>query len=40
MGLRVYQFLKEPLIRRFGEEWYNELTLTAKELLKTELERN
>ncbi len=40
MGLRVYQFLKEPLIRRFGEEWYNELTLTAKELLKTEPERN
>ena len=40
MGLRVYQFLKEPLIRRFGEEWYNELTLTAKELLKTESERN
>lgn len=27
----LYQFLKEPLIRRFGEEWYNELELTAKE---------
>lgn len=24
-GIRVYQFLREPLIRRFGEEWYNEL---------------
>jgi len=27
----LYQFLKEPLIRRFGEEWYNELELTATE---------
>lgn len=24
-GLRVYQFLKGPLTRRFGEEWYAEL---------------
>lgn len=24
-GVRLYQFLKEPLIRRFGEEWYAEL---------------
>lgn len=24
-GVRVYQFLKEPLIRRFGKEWYDEL---------------
>lgn len=34
-GLRVYEFLKEPLIRRFGEEWYAELELTAREWLKT-----
>ena len=27
----LYQFLKEPLIRRFGEDWYNELCLTAEE---------
>jgi hypothetical protein len=27
----LYQFLKEPLIRRFGEEWYQELELTANE---------
>jgi len=27
----LYQFLREPLIRRFGEEWYNELELTAIE---------
>lgn len=33
-GLRVYQFLKEPLIRRFGEAWYRELELTVSELAK------
>lgn len=27
----LYQFLREPLIRRFGEEWYAELELTANE---------
>ena len=27
----LYQFLKEPLIRRFGKEWYDELELTAQE---------
>ena len=25
LGLPVYKFLKEPLIRRFGEAWYEEL---------------
>lgn len=33
-GIRVYQFLKEPLIRRFGQEWYEELVLTCEEYLK------
>ncbi len=33
-GIRVYEFLKEPLIRRFGERWYEELETTAKEWLK------
>ena len=28
-GIRVYQFLKEPLIRKFGKEWYDELELMA-----------
>ena len=27
----LYQFLREPLIRRFGQEWYDELELTATE---------
>lgn len=31
LRLRVYQFLKEPLIRRFGEAWYQELCDVAKE---------
>jgi len=31
-GVKVYQFLKEPLIRKFGEEWYEMLTAAAKEL--------
>lgn len=29
LHLRVYQFLKEPLIRRFGEAWYQELCEVA-----------
>ena len=33
-GIRAYEFLKEPLIRRFGNEWYDELSLTAAEWLK------
>lgn len=32
LGLPLYQFLKEPLIRRFGEDWYQELLDTVKEL--------
>lgn len=30
-GLRIYQFLKEPLVRKFGEAWYNELCIAADE---------
>ena len=29
--VKLYQFLKEPLIRHFGQEWYDELELTATE---------
>lgn len=28
----VYQFLKEPLIRKFGENWYNQVEIAAEEL--------
>ncbi len=31
----VYQFLREPLIRKYGEKWYQELSVAAKELLKS-----
>jgi hypothetical protein len=29
-NVKVYQFLKEPLIRKFGEEWYGELEAYSK----------
>lgn len=31
LHIPIYQFLKEPLIRRFGQDWYDELELTATE---------
>ena len=27
--VKVFQFLKEPLIRKFGEEWYEQLSIAA-----------
>jgi hypothetical protein len=30
----VYRFLREPLIRRFGQEWYDTLDFCAREYLK------
>ncbi len=30
--VKVYQFLKEPLIRKYGEEWYKELELNIDAL--------
>lgn len=30
----VYKFLKEPLIRKFGEDWYAELEIVAEEMKK------
>jgi hypothetical protein len=32
LNLPVYKFLKEPLIRRFGQEWYQELCDVAQQL--------
>ena len=34
LDVRVYEFLKEPLIRKFGEEWYHELEDAVAELKK------
>lgn len=39
-NIRAYEFLKEPLIRRFGKEWYDELELTAREYLKQKEKQN
>ena len=33
-GVRAYKFLKEPLIREFGAEWYEELEKVAEEWLR------
>ena len=32
LNLPLYQFLKEPLIRRFGQQWYDELCVVAQQL--------
>ena len=32
LGLPVYKFLREPLIRRFGEDWYRELEEVAAQM--------
>lgn len=34
-GLRAYQFLREPLVERFGRDWYDELALTCEQYLKS-----
>ncbi len=31
-SLPLWQYLKEPLIRKYGEEWYNELSLIVENL--------
>lgn len=34
LKVKTYQFLKEPLIRKFGEKWFNELELVDQHLSK------
>ena len=34
LRLPIYQFLREPLVRRFGQAWYDELEQTVTELRK------
>lgn len=31
-GLPLYRFLREPLVRRFGQAWYDELEIAVREL--------
>lgn len=33
-GIPLYQYLKEPLVRRFGQEWYDELVDACEYFLK------
>jgi len=33
-NIKIYEYLKEPLIRKYGEEWYNEVCVAA-DYLKT-----
>lgn len=40
LHLPVYKFLKAPLIRRFGKEWYDELCQVAEEIGPQLAERN
>lgn len=37
LDLPLYQFLREPLIRRFGEKWYGELLALVEELKRQQL---
>ncbi len=32
-GTRLYQFMRQPLIERFGQEWYDELCLACEAYL-------
>ena len=36
LNLRIYQFLKDPLVRRFGQAWYDELCQVADEYIEEE----
>ncbi len=36
LGVQTYQFLKEPLIRKFGKDWFKELELVDNHLNKSE----
>jgi hypothetical protein len=37
LGVPLFVFLKDALVRKFGEEWYEELELSAREYLKYKL---
>lgn len=38
--IRLYQFLKEPLIKRFGKDWYDELVANCELYIKQYLNEN
>ena len=39
LSLPIYRFLEGPLVRRFGQEWYDELCAVADELKKSGFEK-
>lgn len=36
LQIPLYKFLKEPLIRKFGQEWYDELEIAAQAFLESD----
>ncbi len=38
LGIRLYQFMKEPLIARFGKEWYDELAQACEAIIENGIE--
>jgi hypothetical protein len=34
IGMPLYKFLKEPIIRKYGKDWYNEFEEIAEEFIK------
>jgi hypothetical protein len=35
LKIPIYKFVKNALIRRFGKQWYEKLSITAKKWLKS-----
>ena len=40
LNVPVYEFLKEPLIKKYGQEWYKELEYAAKNLYLAKNKKN
>lgn len=34
LGVPIYKFVKAPLIRKYGQEWYDKLEIAVKEVIK------
>ncbi len=37
MGIPVYKFLKDPLIRKYGKEWYRDLEIAARNITRQQI---
>jgi hypothetical protein len=38
LGIRLYQFMKDPLTERFGKEWYDELVQACEAIIENRIE--